>query len=189
LSLNRILVILVLFSALGACDTIRKVAGVDKNPPDEFTVISRAPLDLPPDFSLRPPQAGALRPMETTPTQQARQTVFRAGDKGDAATIAALSVGNRSTGEVALLKQAGAANADPNIRQLVNQENSRLLESDRSFTDRLVFWKAPEEPGTVVDPTKEAQRLRENASSGKAVTEGETPIIERKKKALLEGIF
>jgi hypothetical protein len=103
--------------------------------------------------------------------------------------IAALSIGNRSTGEVALLKQAGAASADPNIRQLVNQENSRLLESDRSFTDRLVFWKAPEEPGTVVDPTKEAQRLRENASSGKAVTEGETPIIERKKKALLEGIF
>jgi hypothetical protein len=189
LSVSRVLVILVLFSALGACDTVRKIAGVDKNPPDEFTVISRAPLDLPPDFSLRPPQAGALRPQEASPTQQARQTVFRAGDKGDGATIAALAVGNRSDGEVALLKQAGVASADPNIRQLVNQENSRLLESDRSFTDRLVFWKAPEEPGVVVDPTKEAQRLRENASSGKAVTEGETPIIERKKKALLEGIF
>lgn len=189
MSFSRVLIILVSFSVLGACDTIRKVAGVDKTAPDEFTVISRAPLDLPPDYSLRPPQAGALRPQETTPTQLARQTVFRAGEKSDAATIAALSVGNRSTGEVALLKQAGAGDIDPNIRQLVNQENSRLLESDRSFTDRLVFWKAPEEPGVVVDPTKEAQRLRENASSGKAVTEGETPIIERKKKALLEGIF
>lgn len=189
MSFSRILLILVLFAGLAACDTIRKVAGVDKTPPDEFTVISRAPLDLPPDYSLRPPRAGALRPQETTPTQQARQTVFRAGEKSDAAITAALSVDNRSSGEVALLKRAGAADSDPNIRQIVNQENSKLLESDRSFVDRLVFWKAPEEPGTVVDPTKETQRLRENASTGKAVTEGETPIIERKKKALLEGIF
>jgi hypothetical protein len=189
LSFSRLLAILVLFAALGGCDTIRKVAGLDKTPPDEFTVISRAPLDLPPDFSLRPPQAGALRPQETTPTQQARQTVFRAGEKSDAAVTTALAVGNRSSGEVALLKQAGAGESDPNIRQIVNQENSKLLESDRSFTDRLIFWKTPAEPGVVVDPTKEAQRLRENASAGKAATEGETPTIERKKKALLEGIF
>jgi hypothetical protein len=184
LSVTRLVTILVLFAALGACDTIRKVAGVDKTAPDEFTVISRAPLDLPPDFSLRPPQAGALRPQETSLTQQARQTVFRAGDKERA-----LTVGNRSTGEVALLKQAGIGDADPNIRQIVNQENSKLLETDRSFVDRLVFWEKAQEPGVVVDATKEAQRLRENAASGKPVTEGETVIIERKKKALLEGIF
>ena len=187
--MGRILLVLVMFATVSACDTIRKVAGVDKSAPDEFTVISRAPLDLPPDFSLRPPKAGALRPQETSPTQQARQTVFRAGDKSDAAITAALAVGKRSDGEVALLKQAGAGNIDPNIRQIVNQENSKLLESDRSFVDTLVFWKPPAEPGVVVDPTKEAQRLRENASVGKAVTEGETPTIERKKKALLEGIF
>ncbi len=72
MSIARLLLILVLFAALGACDTIRKVAGIDKTAPDEFTVISRAPLDLPPDFSLRPPQAGALRPQETSQTQQAR---------------------------------------------------------------------------------------------------------------------
>lgn len=189
MSFSRVFVILVLFAALGGCDTIRKVVGVDKTAPDEFTVISRAPLDLPPDYSLRPPRAGALRPQETTPTQQARQTVFRAGEKSDAAITAALAVDGRSRGEVALLKQAGVADSDPNIRKIVNQENSKLLESDRSFVDRLVFWKPPEEPGVVVDPTKETQRLRENASTGKAVTEGETPTIERKKKALLEGIF
>jgi Protein of unknown function (DUF3035) len=100
-----------------------------------------------------------------------------------------LAVGNRSTGEVALLKQAGVGDADPNIRQIVNQENSKLLETDRGFVDRLVFWEKAQEPGVVVDATKEAQRLRENAASGKPVTEGETVIIERKKKALLEGIF
>ncbi len=114
--------------------------------------------------------------------------MFRAGDK-ESAGLKALAVGNRSIGEVALLKQAGVGDTDPNIRQIVNQENSKLLETDRSFVDRLVFWEKAPEPGIVVDPTKEAQRLRENAASGKPVTEGETVIIERKKKALLEGIF
>ena len=44
-------------------------------------------------------------------------------------------------------------------------------------------------PGTVVDPQKEAQRLKENAAIGKAPTEGDTPVIRKKKKAIFEGIF
>ncbi|MCH8926537.1 MAG: DUF3035 domain-containing protein, partial [Proteobacteria bacterium] len=33
------------------------------------------------------------------------------------------------------------------------------------------------------------KRLRENAALGKAVTAGRTPTIERKSKALFEGLF
>lgn len=189
LSLARVLFLIALIAPLGACDALRTAAGLDRTAPDEFTVISRAPLDLPPDFSLRPPQAGALRPQDVTPTQQARQTVFRSNSEKDSAASQAAARGNRSAGEMALLKQAGAGAAEPNIRQLVNQENSKLLESDRSFVDRLIFWQKAEQPGNAIDPTKEAQRLRENAALGKPPTEGESPTIERKKRALLEGIF
>jgi hypothetical protein len=41
----------------------------------------------------------------------------------------------------------------------------------------------------VVDPQAEAQRLRENQALGKPVTDGDTPIIRRRKKGALEGIF
>ena len=172
--------------SLAACSGIKKSLGLENQPPDEFTVVARAPLELPPDYTLRPPRAGALRPQDQTPTEVARTNVFRVEDKTQPQVAPR---GAQSVGEAALLKQAGADNVDPNIRRVVNQENTRYLESDRSFVDKLVFWRAAPEPGIVVDPAKEAERLRQNAALGKPATEGETPIIERKKKALLEGIF
>ncbi len=186
-----IVVAVALTAPLGACGggpAIKSALGLDREAPDEFGVVARAPLSLPPDYTLRPPKPGELRPQDTTPTEVARNTVFRVGTaKG--ASDPVLPAGDRSMGEMALLKQVGAGSADPNIRKILSQENSRMLESDRSFIDRLTFWRAAQEPGIVVDPEKEAQRLRQNVAEGKPATEGETPIIERKHKALLEGIF
>ena len=34
---------------------VESMDGLDKRPPDEFTVYSRAPLSLPPNYDLRPP--------------------------------------------------------------------------------------------------------------------------------------
>jgi hypothetical protein len=181
-----------LMASLCACDSgadLKSALGFDRQAPDEFTVVARAPLAMPPDYSLRPPRAGALRPQDTTPTQMAKNTVFRTPTDNKDAPDPPIIQGDRSNGEVALLKQVGAGSADPNIRRILASENSRVLESDRTFIDSLIFWRKAEEPGVVVDPVKEAQRLRENDADGKPVTEGETPIIERKKKGWLEGIF
>jgi hypothetical protein len=175
-------------TALSGCESARKALGIEKSPPDEFRIVSRAPLELPPDFSLRPPRAGAQRPQEATPTQRARQTVFRAGNDQPQAASAA-DRGGRSEAEMALLRQAHAGNADTAIRQTVDEETQRQAASERSFIDALLFWKKPEEPGAVVDAQKESQRLRENVALGKPVTEGETPTIERKRRGLLQGLF
>ena len=64
-----------------------------------------------------------------------------------------------------------------------------LLEADKSFSDRIVFWRKADLPGTAVDPVKETQRLRENQALGKSVSDGETPQIQRRKRAWLEGVF
>jgi Protein of unknown function (DUF3035) len=72
---------------------------------------------------------------------------------------------------------------------MVDRESVALAEADRTFLDRIVFWRKPDEPGTVVDPQREAQRLRENQALGRSVTDGDTPIIRRRKKGALEGIF
>ena len=94
-----------------------------------------------------------------------------------------------SQGEAALLQSAGATGIDPNIRTLVNQETSTLIEQDQKFIDNLIFWRDPTPPGEVIDPTAEQQRLQENAALGQPATEGETPTIERRERGLLEGIF
>ncbi|MGH7063561.1 MAG: DUF3035 domain-containing protein, partial [Stellaceae bacterium] len=50
--------------------------------PDEFAVESRAPLTIPPDFDLRPPEPGAARPQEKSTSQQAEQVIDQAGPGG-----------------------------------------------------------------------------------------------------------
>ena len=180
--------------ATGGCTNVRQTLGLTKQSPDEFKVVSRAPLSMPPDYNLRPPTPGAPRPQEGTPRDQAAAAVFQYANGGlPADAIPPIGEGEaetaQSSGESALLQSAGAAGVDPNIRQLVDSETAEDEASSRTLADTLVFWREPEPYGDVVDPAAEQKRLQENAALGKPVTEGETPVIVRKKKALLEGIF
>src|SRR5262249_54092103 len=61
------------------CSDLKRAIGLEKASPDEFAVESRAPLEMPPDFDLRPPQPGASRPQEKSSDQQARKLIEQAG--------------------------------------------------------------------------------------------------------------
>ena len=95
----------------------------------------------------------------------------------------------RSRGERSLLRQAGIEKTDSAIRQEIDRETAQINENSQDFVDTLVFWRAAEKPGVVVDPRAEARRIRENTALGRGVTSGRTPTIERKKKAILEDLF
>ncbi|CAA7612491.1 DUF3035 domain-containing protein [Magnetospirillum sp. SS-4] len=169
--------------ALSACSDAKRALGYEKAPPDEFQVVSRAPLSMPPDFSLRPPVAGADRPQEGTTRDQARKVIT--GQRG----TTPIATEGRSQGDLAMMRRVGADSIQPDIRVLVNKENQALLDADKDFADRIVFWRKPQPPGTAVDPVKETSRLRENQALGRSVSEGETPQIQRRKRAWLEGVF
>src|SRR3984893_12474907 len=66
-------------SLIFGCSDLKKAIGLERSTPDEFAVESRAPLTMPPDFHLRPPQPGAARPQEKSADQQARQAIEQAG--------------------------------------------------------------------------------------------------------------
>ena len=66
-------------SLIAGCTDLKKSIGLEPTLPDEFAVESRAPLTIPPDFDLRPPQPGASRPQEKSSDQQAKQTIEQAG--------------------------------------------------------------------------------------------------------------
>ena len=178
---------------LAGCEATKETLGLTKRSPDEFRVVSRAPLSLPPDYNLRPPTPGAPRPQEGTPRDQAQAAVFGtppATANDEVPPIGEGSEGSaQSAGESALLQSAGIAGVDPNIRKVVDSETDQDEADSTSLADTLTFWRAPPEYGTVVDPVAEQKRLQENAALGKPVTEGDTPIIERKQRGLLEGIF
>ena len=171
--------------ALGGCEATKKALGREKSAPDEFAVYSRAPLSLPPDFTLRPPAPGAERPQQVEARNEAQRALASAAGRPAPATTRI----EGSPGTQAFLRQLGAENADPDIRQVINRETTILAAEDKSFTERLMFWGTPTAYGTVIDPAAEAKRIQDNRAMGRPVTEGETPTIARKRRALLEGIF
>jgi hypothetical protein len=183
---EALLLILTASVGLAGCEAAKQAVGLGKNPPDEFQVVAQPPLSMPPDYNLPTPTPGAVRPQEGSPTVTAENALLANSTAGAQTDQPAAS---QSSGEQALLQTAGATGANPNIRTVVNQEAAAETAASNTLLDRLIFWRAPEPAGTIVDPTAEQQRLQQNAALGQPITTGATPTIKRRKKALLEGIF
>ena len=145
---------------LGGCDSFNRAIGKTRVIPDEFQVVSNAPLAIPPDYALRPPRVGN-GPEQASPTEQARETVFRAGDSANGQAVAKPS--NRlSPGEQDLLRAAGATNAPSDIRETVDADPTQGVPFDRSLVDKLLFWSGPTTPPSneTLNPSEEVSRIR-----------------------------
>jgi hypothetical protein len=175
--------------ALAGCSGVQEQLGLTSTPPDEFAVYSRAPLSVPPDFALLPPQPGAPRPQEATPTQQAQTALFSNSGTYTFSNDLQPTGPTQSMGEQAFLQSAGATGIDPEIRTLVEAETDIEAAQTEQFVNGLVFWQEPIPAGVVIDPAAEQQRIQENAALGVPITTGETPVIERKQKGVLEDLF
>jgi hypothetical protein len=162
-------IFLVSLLALGACSGAKEQLGLNRKAPDEFAVAKRAPLAMPPDYSLRPPTPGAPRPQEMQSEDEAAQVVLGGASAKSAAP---------AKGESALLQQAGAQAAEPNIRMIVDRETAATAPKQQTVAKKLLNIgsnKNKEPAASVVDPKAEIERLNTNAATGKPVTTGETP--------------
>ena len=143
---NAAILTLVAASALslGACSGMRQSIGLTKVTPDEFLTVSTAPLSIPPEYGLRPPVAGQPRPDELAPEEAARQILL---GQRQAAT--------RSPGEQVLASQAGAAQADPYARYVIDDEFGDLAHKDESWSSWILGWVpgvgSPQPSTTVVN--------------------------------------
>ena len=168
-------------ATLAGCsgEGLARTFGFIHDAPDEFTVTTRAPLAMPTSFSLPPPHPGAARPQEQSERAQA-----------ELALVPQMALGEpdagSSSGQQALVQAAGPP-ATPQIRAEVDQQAAQ--DRQTGLGEKLMFWRKKPQPGIVVDPQKEAQRLRENAALGQSQETGDTPIVQPKKRAWLEGIF
>jgi hypothetical protein len=167
MSLNRVFAVTASVAALGValsgCSAAGRALGVTKVTPDEFRVVTKAPLTVPPDYSLRPPAPGEPRPQELQPESAARVALLGAR-QGEA----------RTEGEKLLVAKAGADKADPLVRYVVDDEFGDIAHKEPSFADHVMFWKkgAPATPpatqaavaaantSTPIDPKVEAERLK-----------------------------
>jgi hypothetical protein len=125
-------------AALGGCSSVGNALGFQKVTPDEFRVVAKAPLVVPPDYALRPPSPGEPRPQELQPESSAR-----------IALLGVREAATRSQGETLLADRAGAQKADPLIRYVMDDEFGSIAHKDKSFADRVMFWKK-DKPATAV---------------------------------------
>jgi hypothetical protein len=186
MSVNRVIVATALVAAVGltACQSTRKSLGMTKVTPDEFRVVTKAPLVVPPDYALRPPAPGKPRPQELQPESAARN-----------ALLGAREAEGRTDGEKLLVAKAGADKADPLIRYVVDDEFGDVAHKEKGFADKVMFWRSdktvdPAAPvavedntSTPIDPAAEQERIAK-------LTGGKPVVIQREqsKKIKLPGL-
>jgi hypothetical protein len=171
-----------LLAGCGSGADLSRSFGLTRDPPDEYTVTTQTPLSMPPEFSVRPPVPGAPRPQTVSEQQQAEQALV------PQTALTGVPTGPVSPGQASLVQAAGPT-PPANIRAQVNGEAAAQAEQNRGFVDTLMFWREPAPPGIVVDPQKEAQRIRQNAALGRSQDVGDTPIIQPLKKSWLDSLF
>ena len=151
MSLNRVAVAFAVTAGVAAmglagCTAAGRALGITKVTPDEFRIVTKAPLTVPPDYSLRPPAPGEPRPQELQPESAARNALLGVR-QGEA----------RSEGEKLLATKAGGDKADPLVRYVVDDEFGDLAHKDSSFADRVLFWRKDKPSAAVAAQTaKEA---------------------------------
>lgn len=171
--------------ALSACQSVREAAGLNKQAPDEFAVVNKAPLIIPPDFNLKPPKPGAAPLNQTSPTISAQAALY----SDDPAATAKAMPGNYSDSEKMLLAQTGGANATDGIRQQITADNEQMQSADDSFTDSLLFGGPTDTADKPVDADAEKARIDANKDAKPAQQASDAPQIKKESSGWLDGIF
>ncbi|MEC7795957.1 MAG: DUF3035 domain-containing protein [Pseudomonadota bacterium] len=157
--------------AVSACGSLKQGIGLTKVVPDEFVTVSTAPLSVPPEYGLRPPAPGQPRPQELAPESAARQILL-----GQRQAV------TRTPGEQVLVAQAGADQADPLARYVIDDEFGDIAHKDESFANRVMFWRKDDastqaattrqtaEGQQTIDASTEAARLQALTGGREAIT-------------------
>lgn len=149
--------------------SIAKLIGSTKNPPDEFAVISTAPLEMPKDFAALPaPRPGARSALTPDPIAEARSVLL--GETAPQAANARVSVS-----ETALLSAAGTS-TDPNIRSTLAVEQAQVDAGEDAYLLDRVFPSLRAYRGAdlkdAIKPAEERVRLSDASGAQRAPTTG-----------------
>jgi len=142
--------------ALGTVTACGSIGG-ERPAPDEFKVVTKAPLTVPPEYALRPPEAGQARPPEVDP--DLNNVTFAFGQ----------NVGeNASEVEKRAVREAGAIATDPVVRAQIDYENAKIIRKPGDFADEIM--SAGDQPeGEATDSATGGGDIRIEGARGAVV--------------------
>jgi len=148
---------MVLLIGLAGCSDFRRAVGTEKSSPDEFEVVVRPPLSLPPGFTDRPEDILAKDKKAT-------------GVDAESSAEAMLAVGNSASGDFEQLFDF--SNVPDDIRAKVDAETYGIQLENRLPLQQL-FGGLPD-IGPVLDKMAEDARLRIARQDGRLPTDEAT---------------
>jgi len=131
--------------AVSGCSSVSRAVGSAKVTPDEFRVVTKAPLVIPPEYNVRPPRPGEPRPQDLIPDDLAGSGIYSDYTNSTA-----------SDAEQLLVARIGAGSSDSTVRLLIDAENG-VVQKRRGFANRILFWR----DGDTVDENNPSQRITE----------------------------
>ena len=165
-------VFLFLAACSGKDNNVAKVIGLEQSKPDEFSISKNVPLTMPPNFSLRPVGDGQTAQRDSRAIRNAKQLFINELQQDS----------DLSSADIAILSQANAEKAIPNIRDIVDEESTALAKLDAKLVDKILFWRDPTPPGTVISANEEQKRINADQALGKPITGNDSHIITREKE-------
>lgn len=164
--------------ALPGCDSIGNpfvVLGSKPPAPDEFQVLARKPLRMPPSAALPEPRPGEPSPLEPDPNRDAVVALLGT-DVGPPPP----SGPGRSQGEAALLSAADASASNTEIRQTLALESQEGYSNEPyeppSIFELFGVYEAP--PEDVIDAAAESRRLQSEGVAAAPIDPADRPVLE-----------
>lgn len=178
--------------ACGDAESFRNTLGLNRKGPDEFQVFQRPALTVPPDYNLPVPKNGAEYAIGAPSDEQAHSIVAGNPFIGTApvapTAVSPVSSGALpSTADSQFLTDAGATSPNRDIRQVITNDNDNGTGPGPKSAKYLITPGGGADP--VVDPQKEAERLKQDKAQDRPPTAGgDTPVVPQD-KGFLGGIF
>ena len=148
-------------AAIAACSldsrrggTLREQLGVAQGAPDEFLIIARAPIEVPPTFDLPRPEPGAPSRVEVDPAADAHSALFLRPDP--------VRLNAASNGEQVLLSGANAEGDNSTVRAILAEEEAPEINEKYGLTS-LFGTRIPSRLGAAsedLDSLDEVEALR-----------------------------
>ena len=174
--LKFILFIKLLF--LFSCTGVKEKIGIINKSPDEFQVFEQKPLDVPPNFELRPPIDGD----KVITDSKDENIIFNE----EVNTNESLTIEDE-----VLLISIGDKDSDTDIREVINDENS-IREIEKPLLDKILDFdpilEVNKEENNELDPNAEKERIDSLKEEGKLIDAKEDKIIIDELKSDLKTI-
>lgn len=132
MKIRQLSVLLLSSVALTAC-------GSGKNSPDEFSVVNRPPLVIPPEAELKPPRPGEPKAQEMDPGRRAFEALFPGKEYKP--------LPPKSGGEQLLLSLVGTG--EPDVRSNVSQQDLDVVKKSIILADILDMEERQLRPDNV----------------------------------------